>query len=128
MTRPVIGIYAFCDVDPAASPSGRFDFTVTEFAELSDGQTVLLRETGWSSTPSAGGPLDLSEEILLENVRAVVLPDDAETSNDGHPWQQFVTALVAKGVPVTADELRDVPYTIRLAPGLPGPARRDHNY
>ena len=126
MNARVVGLYALCDlqIGPGvrALPDDRLEFAVEEFAQLSEGQPVLLRELGWSSAPSTGGSatlaLYLTEDRVVDNVRTVVLPDDAETSRDEHPWHQLAATLTAKGLPTTADELRELPYDIVLGPRL----------
>ncbi|WP_329109501.1 hypothetical protein OG792_12110 [Micromonospora sp. NBC_01699] len=126
MTTRIVGLYALCDLHSAggasANPDSRLDFTVDEFAKLSEGQPVLLRELGWTSVPSTGGAatlaLYLNEEQVVGSVRNVVLPDDAETSNEEHPWHQLAATLTEMGFSTTADELRDLPYEIKLTPRL----------
>ncbi|GAB3954621.1 hypothetical protein [Micromonospora vulcania] len=126
MTARIVGFYALCDVrsggEASVVPGNRLDFTVDEFARLSDGEPVPLRELGWSSVASAGGAatlaLYLTEEQVVGSVRNVVLPDDAETSNDEHPWQEFAATLTEKGFSTTADELRGLPYEVVLSPRL----------
>ncbi|MEH1165502.1 hypothetical protein V6V47_08955 [Micromonospora sp. CPCC 205539] len=126
MTARIIALYALCDLPPTegvgANPGSRLDFTVNEFAELSEGQPVLLRELGWTSVPSTGGAatlaLYLTEDRVLDNVRNVVLPDDGETSNDEHPWHDMAATLTEQGFSTTAGELRDLPYKIMLTPRL----------
>lgn len=125
----VAGLYAVCDLDfPAGTTTGPrvstfgYSFSVREFARLSEGPPVLLRELGWSSQPSVGATLGLwaylTEQDIINDVRTVVLPDDAETSNEEHPWMLLASILTARGVPVTATQLRNVPYDILLSPRL----------
>jgi hypothetical protein len=139
----VTGLYALCDLTPREEYRAelvrkgwhvsavdaavkQFDvglqFSVREFATLSQGHPVLLRELGWTSVPSKGGAdalaAYLTEELILNGVRNVVMPDDAEGSVDEHPWKLLAETLVGIGFPTTASELEGMPYEIRLTPRL----------
>lgn len=143
MTTEIVGLYAFCDVTTRDDYAGfegmiqepssvaatleHFDkalhFSVMEYARLSDGGSILLREPmGWSSRPSMGTADSqwtyLTEEKLVRTALNVVLPDDAEDSNDGHPWQVFTDTLAESGFQITVAELRELPYDVVFAPRL----------
>ena len=94
---------------------------VTEVAVLSDGrEVVLLDDRGWSS--SGPSPEEqwarLDVAAVEQDVRNVVLPDDAEVSGEEHEWQVFADALARAGVAADVAALREVPYAIVLSERL----------
>lgn len=96
-------------------------FAVVERATLSDGRTITLTDDrGWgTSGPSADDPwAGLTADGIEQDVRNVVLPDDAEDTGDEHPWAWFASILRGHGVTTTADELRRLPYDVVLSDRL----------
>jgi hypothetical protein len=107
-------------------------FAVHEFADLADGQRITLHtERGFTmSTGASRGsrPRDNWRSVTLErlqrDVLTTVLPDDAEESQEEHPWEWLAELLRVHGVEATPDELRRLPYQVvfsdrlraRLAP------------
>ena len=98
-------------------PSGRdgrtAHFAVDEVALLNDGRTVALSDGhGWSSRPV---PSDAGD--LVRSTLTAVLPDEAQTTGDDHPWAAFVRRLRAAGLDVTVDDGRRIPYEVVLMSG-----------
>lgn len=99
------------------------NFSVQEFANLSDGRRVTLhseRGFGLSGIRPAGldDPFDhLSLTGLEADVRNTVLPDEDGTG-DAHPYEWLAQLLHAHGVPATADQLRPLPYVVEFSPRL----------
>ncbi|MGH2377138.1 MAG: hypothetical protein ACRDGT_01530 [Candidatus Limnocylindria bacterium] len=102
-------------------------FSVSEFATLEDGRRVILHEDrGFGFGPvmrarrsgSSGesGPGDIRGDETLESltrdVLNVVLPDDAESSGEEHPWSWLADLARARGLDVTADDLQSLPYEV----------------
>lgn len=99
-------------------------FSVQEFADLSDGRRVPIRYGG-----SQGFGMELSEaardadlsawtaltiETLEADVRTVVLPDIDDGAD--HPWDALQRAISeGYGLAVAVDELKRVPYVVEFS-------------
>lgn len=111
----VVGIGAVCDLGPQLS--GDQSFSVSEFVTLEDGRRVILHEDrgftlGFRSTGEAlEGDVRETPESLTRDVLNVVLPDDDESGED-HPWAWLAGLARARGLAVTADDLRGLPYVV----------------
>lgn len=126
----VTRLEARCDVLEAADLrryadpdeyEGAAHVEIVEVAVLDDGAAVVLSETGWSSMPQ-GISLEeywdwLTVESVTREVLTAVLPDD-DNDPDPHPYDELAVVLVESGLDVTADELRAVPYEVRLSDRL----------
>ena len=116
----VIGLGAICDLGPERSADARSqNFSVSEFVTLEDGRRVILHEDrgftiGLRSTGESD-PGDLREHETLEsltpNVLAVVLPDD-DVPAEAHPYSWLADLARARGLNVSADDLRSLPYEV----------------
>jgi hypothetical protein len=118
----VVGVGVICDLGPE-----RFDqahtqsFSVSEFVTLEDGRRVILHEDrgftiGWpSSDESRLGDLRSGETMdsIRRNVLNVVLPDDDESAEE-HPWSWLAELAQARGLEVTAEDLRGLRYEVIL--------------
>jgi len=90
------------------------DVSVAEFADLADGRRLLLhRERGFSTSAT-----HMSAEHAQQDVLTTVLPDDAEVTGDEHPWDWLASLIRRHGIPVTAEQLKAVPYVIEFGPRL----------
>ena len=99
---------------PVLSP-GSISFRVEEFAVLADGHRVRLHaERGFSLSAGPDPWQYLTLEGLEADVRATVLPDDAEETGEDHPWEELAGLLRDRGVAVPAAELSRVPYVVEL--------------
>ena len=118
----VVGLGAICDLRPQRFEEARSQsFSVREFVTLEDGRRVILHEDrgftiGWRSSGESG-PGDIRGHETLEsmtrNVLNVVLPDDDECAED-HPWSWLADLARARGLNVTAEDLRSLPYEVIL--------------
>ncbi|HKY49807.1 MAG TPA: hypothetical protein VJP45_00975 [Candidatus Limnocylindria bacterium] len=116
----VVGIGALCDLGPLRPDDQRDQsFSVSEFVALEDGRRVTLHEDrgftiGLRSTVEPG-PLDvrrgLTLESLTEDVLNTVLPDDDVPTED-HPWSWLADLARARGLNVSADDLRGLSYEV----------------
>ena len=63
----------------------------------------------------AGGDLrtHATPESVCRDVLNVVLPDD-DASEEAHPWSLLAALARARGLDVTADDLRGLPYEVVL--------------
>ncbi|MFI6820109.1 hypothetical protein ACIBJE_04050 [Micromonospora sp. NPDC050187] len=94
-------------------------FLVSEFAMLENGRRVLLHaERGFTvtarstSAPGDGAvPLHEARDSLTQQVLIVVLPDDDACAEE-HPWSWLAELAQARGLEVTADDLRGLPYEV----------------
>jgi hypothetical protein len=116
----VVGLGAICALRPRRFDEARSQsFSVSEFVTLEDGRRVILHEArgftiGLRSTGESGSG-ELREHETLEsvtrNVLTVVRPDDDECAED-HPWSWLAGLARARGLNVTAEELRGLPYEV----------------
>lgn len=94
-------------------------FSVSEFVALEDGRRVILHEDrgftiGWRSDQTDPGDLAGQRwtlESLTRDVLNVVLPDDDECAEE-HPWSWLAELARARGLNVTAEDLRCLPYEV----------------
>jgi hypothetical protein len=116
----IVGLGAICDVRPLRDDPRDQDFKVSEFVTLEDGRRVLLHDGGRGLTigvRSTGEwkPPDVRRGLTLEqltsDVLLVVLPDD-DDDPEPHPWSWLSDLARSRGLDVTADELRALPYDV----------------
>jgi hypothetical protein len=118
----VVGLGAICDLRTQHDdPRESFGFKVSEFVTLEDGRRVLLHDGGrgltTSGVRSTGGwkapdvRWGLTLEQLASDVLTVVLPDD-EDDPEPHPWAWLSELARCRGLDVTADDLRALPYGV----------------
>lgn len=121
----VVGLGAICGLrTPGADDGGRSQsFWVSEFALLADGRRVILHEArgfsiGAPIGPGAGGAVTagVTREEVIETVLAVVLPDPED--GEEHPWAWLALLARARGLDVTAEDLRGLPYDVVLTDSL----------
>ena len=88
---------------------------MSELAQLANGDIVLLRRLGWTTRCVGGAarPDDLDEVLL--SVQHVVLPDEDSPGCEPHPWEWLVTLAGERGLTVTTEQLKEVPYRIYLS-------------
>lgn len=120
---PVVGIGAICQIRSGTPTSRSQSFSVAEFVDLEDGRRVILhRDRGWSQGYVSTDPDDQSWPAttvadLIDSVLVVVLPDDDDSPED-HEWSGLARLAQARGLDVTADQLRELEYEVVLAPEL----------
>jgi hypothetical protein len=115
----IVGLGAICDLRPHDADPRDQDFRVSEFVALEDGRRVLLHEdrgftigvrsTGEPKPPDVRWQLTL--ERLTGDVLLVVLPDD-DDDPEPHPWSWLSDLARSRGLDVTADDLRALPYDV----------------
>lgn len=80
---------------------------------------VLHEERGFTYGapigPGDGDGTDLRARII-DTVLAVVLPDPED--GEAHPWEWLSALARARGLEVTANELRGRPYEVLLTEGV----------
>jgi hypothetical protein len=112
----VVGLGAICDLRPQRPDEARSQsFSVSEFATLEDGRRVTLHDDrgftiGWRSVGDAD-PGHETLESMTRNVLNVVLPDDDECAEE-HPWSWLADLARARGLDVTPEDLRGLPYEV----------------
>ncbi|RLP93450.1 hypothetical protein [Micromonospora sp. CV4] len=118
----VVGLGAVCDLAGAyPEDASTRSFIVSEFAMLHDGRRVLLHaERGFTvtarSTGAAGNgavPLRETRDSITQHVLNAVLPDDEECAEE-HLWSWLAELAQARGLAVTAEDLRALPYRVVL--------------
>ncbi len=112
----VVGLGAICDLRPQGDPRSQ-SFSVGEFATLENGDRVMLhRERGFTiSTPPAEANT-LPASSFVRDTLNTVLPD--EDDGDDHPWSWLADLARGRGLDVTTDELRHLPYEVLLTDRL----------
>ncbi|TDC53095.1 hypothetical protein E1212_06660 [Jiangella ureilytica] len=115
----VVGLGAVCDLHRVSADGRTVSFSVSEFALVKDGRRVVLRgalgfTTAWGSGVPATSPVwsSFTVQSLTQEVLAVVLPDDDD--GEDHPWEWLAELARDRGIVVTADDLRGVPYEVEL--------------
>jgi hypothetical protein len=124
----IVGLGAICDLRPQRVDEARHQsFSVSEFVTLEDGRRVTLHEgrgftIGWRSTGESGA-LDMRGHVTLEeltrHVLTTVLPDDDE-GTEAHPWSWLAGLARARGLDVTAEDLRGLPYEVIFTENVRG--------
>ena len=116
----IVGLGAICDVRARHAETRDQSFSVSEFVTLDDGRRVLLHDGGRGFTigvRSTGecDPPDARRQLTLEglagDVLLVVLPDD-DDDPEPHPWSWLSDLAQARGLDVTASDLRELPYDV----------------
>jgi hypothetical protein len=115
-----VGLGAICDLRPQRFGEGSDrNFSVSEFVMLEDGRRVILHQArgftiGRRSAGESGAIRErVTPEELTRNVLTTVLPDDDECAED-HPWSWLASLAQARGLDVTAEDLRGLPYEVIL--------------
>ncbi|MEV4210213.1 hypothetical protein [Micromonospora sp. NPDC049662] len=116
----IVGLVASCDLRGAyPEDASTRSFTVSELAVLEDGRRVLLHaERGFTVTARSTGvpggvvPLVETRDSITQYVLNAVLPDHAEESAEEHPWSWLAELARARGLDVTAEDLRGLPYQV----------------
>jgi hypothetical protein len=115
----VVGLGAICDLDPRTPDKARSQsFSVSEFVTLEDGRRVILHEDrgftiglGSSRETTADLRRGLTLEVLTRQALNVLLPDD-DVPAEAHPYSWLADLARARGLNVTADDLRSLPYEV----------------
>jgi hypothetical protein len=118
----VVGLGAICGLrTPDFDDDGRSQsFWVSEFARLANDRRVILHEArgftvgGGSSSGTVQD--DLTPDSITRDVLNVVLPDPDD--GEDHPWSWLAQLARFRGLDVTAEELRDLPYEVILTDSL----------
>lgn len=113
-SSPVVGLGAICALARGAEDARSQSFSVGEFVLLEDGRRVVLHRDRGFTIGSRTGPVRDGEtrDSITRNVLNVVLPDD--DTGDEHPWTWLAELSRARGLDVTADDLRGLPYEVVL--------------
>jgi hypothetical protein len=121
----VVRLGAWCDLVSDDPTARRREFSVGEFAVLADGRRIELHaDRGWADQSFvAGGPAPIDMDVwqcatredLEQQVLDVVLPDDAEVTNEDHPWEWLSRLLHDHGVEASPEDLRMLPYIVELS-------------
>jgi hypothetical protein len=114
----VVRLVTYADVDRHSTQPGQVSMTVCHQLELADGRrVVLLSDRGWGSS---GTWAELQLKEIQENAQTVVGPDEPpkgrsrEEEADLH-WNYLARIAQKQGVPVDADDLRQLPHDVVLS-------------
>lgn len=100
-----------------------------EFAELSDGNVITIRnERGYSSGWRGGAmPQRFARDSVVFSAGMALLPDEAEDEfqmTDGDytgeriPWSSLAELLAHRGIHTTPEALKALPYVFEFTPEL----------
>ena len=117
----VVRLGAFCELE--SETRWQANFRVSEYAILDDGSEVVLHsERGFSAAVPAGESADIWQHMTAAGIRrdvmAVLLPDDAEETGQEHLWDWLVGLLARVSEPIGVEQLRAVPFEVRLGPAV----------
>jgi hypothetical protein len=120
---PVVRLGALCGLRRSgADDATTQSFWVSEVATLADGRRVVLHDERGFTVGARGARPDLrrglTRESLVRDVLTVVLPDDDVDEGDDHPWGWLAERCRARGLAVSADDLRALPYDVVLTDDL----------
>jgi hypothetical protein len=106
--------------DLSANGAGQAQCQVIEYAVLSDDREVTLTDDrGWGSS---GQRQQETIGNVLSSTLTCLLPDNAEETGEQHEWAKFLTALGKFGVSATAEDLRQLPYTVSISTAITLPS------
>jgi hypothetical protein len=115
--RRVVALGATCDVRPPTDDPLRQRFSISEFALLDDGRRVILdHPRGYTlGAPSGGvGDYETIESVTRDVLNAVIPEDDDVDAGEEHPWSWLAELARARGLDITAEDLRELPYEVVL--------------
>lgn len=118
-SRPV-RLVALCDLGPRSHDAARASFGVDEHLVLASGRRVVLHagERGWTSHYVGPPPRPpWTRDEVVRGALTVVLPD-GDDDPEPHPWHWLAGLARARGVEVSADDLRALPYEVELTERL----------
>lgn len=115
MTHRPVALGATCDLHETSDDGRTVSFAVSEFVELEGARRVVLRgDLGFTAGWNSPSPIwSWTEESLTQDVLNVVLPDEDDTGED-HPWEWLAELARGRGIMVSADQLRRLPYEVEL--------------
>jgi hypothetical protein len=120
-SAPVVGLGAICGLRASRVDDDERSqrFWVAELAVLAKGRRVILHEERGFTI---GSPVEAvrgseTEDTIVRAVLNVVLPDDDDCEDD-HPWPWLAELARARGLEVTGDDLRGLPYEVVLTESL----------
>jgi hypothetical protein len=110
----VVGVGAFCTLRASADERSQ-GFDLSELLMLADGTRVVLHSDRGYTIGSPFGPVveGLTATEIERDVLNVLIPDD-DASEDEHEWGWLAELAAARGIEVTPEELRRLPYEVVL--------------
>ncbi|PRX45037.1 hypothetical protein B0I33_110136 [Prauserella shujinwangii] len=99
-------------------------FALNEYVDLESGKRVVLgNQRGVTIGERGGSPSDFrgfTEEELRELLVGGLLPDegDEEDAGESRPWSRLAELAAARGVTVTPEELKALPYIFEFRPAV----------
>jgi hypothetical protein len=112
MGEVVVGLGAWAEL--ARKDETGMHVDVHEFAVLDDGRRLTLhQERGFTTTAAY-----MTANHATCSVLTTVLPDNAESTGEDHPWEWLASLIQDHGVAVTPGRLTAVPYAVEFGPRL----------
>lgn len=107
-------------VRQSGSERSYFRVRIDDFVEMSN---VVRFSIPWDrgvTVPWGSDDGWLSEPELLAHLEGGLLPDEGEGDDAGElrPWHEYALLLHARGIPVTAEQLRELPYLTEFSSEL----------
>ncbi|WP_199432103.1 hypothetical protein [Qaidamihabitans albus] len=117
----VVAFGAVCDVAvPWNRSTGQVGFALSEYLDLEFGKRVVLHsERGVTVGVRGGSSPGFTAGELRALFLGALLPDEGEEEpGEPHPWRWLAELAAARGVTVTPEELRSVPYELEFRPAV----------
>lgn len=124
----ITAVGAWCDTGfNGQTKPGRcyFPVRIDEFVEMSNGVRISIRwdrgiTVSWEAED--GNTDGLSAPELLSHLEGGLLPDEGELEDGGElrSWHEYSLRLHALGIPVAAEQLRQLPYLTEFSSDLSG--------
>lgn len=124
-TACVVGMGARCEL--VASGPDALSARLLEYVWLDTGRVIVLRDDRGFSLGTAGRPASegsWSTDLIIRSVLLAVLPDQADDDaffdaddnylGEVHDHDELATRARVRGIDVTGDDLRRLPYDVVL--------------
>lgn len=123
----VVAVGAACDVAvPWSQSTGQVSFALSEYLDPESGKRVVLHSEPGVTVGVRGG---LSPGFTASELRdlflGALLPDEGEEPGEPHPWRWLAELAAARGVRVTPEELKSLPYKLEFRPAVQALIRSD---
>lgn len=114
----VVVVGAVCDVRRVDPSTGDVSLALSEYLQLESGKRVVLHSDRGVTVGARGGASShFTEGQLRELALGALLPDEEdEDAGEPHPWTWLAELAARRGVNVTPEALRSVPYELELRP------------
>ncbi|SFA73911.1 hypothetical protein SAMN05216266_101152 [Amycolatopsis marina] len=124
----VVAVGAVCDVAvPWNESTGQISFALSEYLDLESGKRVVLHsERGVTVGVRGGYSSSFTARELRDFFLGALLPDEGDDDpEEPHPWTWLAELAATRGVTVTPEELKSLPYELEFRPAVQTLIRSD---